>query len=111
MQINVSARHGSLSPSTQETVTQKAGKLQKFFDRITGIEVTVDLKNQDKPEVEIRVSAEEAPAFVATDSGNNILTAVESVVQKLEQQLRKHKEKVTNHRNAPLKHVEVPDQE
>ena len=101
MQVTISARHGELATSTQELLEQKARKLTRFFDRITAILVTVDLKSEAKPEVEIVVSAEEAEDFVAKDSGNNALSAVESVVQKLEQQLRKHKEKLTDHHRTP----------
>ena len=100
MQVSISARHGDMNPDTQEVVEQKARKLLKFFDRITSITVTVDLKTDGSPEVEIKVSAEETEDFVAQDSGNNILTATESVVHKLEQQLRKHKEKLTSHRHS-----------
>ena len=106
MQVSISARHGNMNPDTQEVVEQKARKLLKFFDRITSISVTVDLKTDGSPEVEIKVSAEEAEDFVAQDSGNNILTATESVVHKLEQQLRKHKEKLTSHRHAANRHHE-----
>lgn len=95
--VTISARHGALATATQELLESKASKLTRFYDRITSIVVTVDLKNETAPEVEIKVTAEEAPDFVAKDVGNNALTAVESVVQKLEQQLRKHKEKITNH--------------
>lgn len=100
MQVTISARHGDLAPATQELLEQKARKLTRFFDRITAIQVTVDLKSEAAPEVEIVVSAEEVADFVAKDTGNNALTAVESVVQKLEQQLRKHKEKITNHHRS-----------
>lgn len=111
MQISVSARHGDLSQSTQDVISQKASKLQKFYDRITAIEITVDLKQQERSDVEIRVSAENASDFVAHDSSNSVVSAVESVVQKLEQQIRKHKEKITSHRNSALKHAEVPQDE
>ena len=99
MQVSISARHGDMNPDTQEVVEQKARKLLKFFDRITSISVTVDLKTDGSPEVEIKVSAEETDDFVAQDSGNNILTATEIVVHKLEQQLRNHKEKLTTSLN------------
>lgn len=97
MQVSISTRHGQIQDSVHEVVDQKARKLLKFFDRITEIDVTIDLRDGGEPLVEIRVCVEEHDDFVASDSGNNILTATESVVQKLEQQLRKHKEKVTNH--------------
>lgn len=106
MQVNISARHGDLNPDTQEIVDQKVRKLLKFFDRITSISVTIDLQNDSEPDVEVKVSAEETDDFVARSTGNNILTAAENVVQKLEQQLRKHKEKITNHRNAGHRQIE-----
>ena len=106
MQVSISARHGDMNPDTQEVVEQKARKLLKFFDRITSISVTVDLKTDGSPEVEIKVSAEEAEDFVAQVSGINILTATERVVHKLEQQLRKHKEKLTSHRHAANRYHE-----
>ncbi|MEZ6117296.1 MAG: ribosome-associated translation inhibitor RaiA [Pirellulaceae bacterium] len=92
-------RHGHLSQGTQDRITAKVSKLSRFYDRITAVNVTVDLKREDAPEVEIRVSAELAEDFVARDSAVNVIGAVESAVQKLEQQLRKHKQKMTDHRN------------
>lgn len=103
MQINISSRHGHLTESTQGKITGKVDKLSRFFDRITSIVVTVDLKRSDAPELELRVSAEHTEDFVATDSGNNVLTALDSAMHKMEQQLRKHKEKLTGHRSPGLK--------
>ena len=42
--------------------------------------------------------AEETNDFVATDKGGNVLSALEGAVQKIEVQLKKHNEKVKNHR-------------
>ena len=44
MQVNVSARHGSLQPGDQELLVEKAEKLRRLFDRINAIEVTVDVE-------------------------------------------------------------------
>ena len=49
MQVNVSARHGNLQPGDHDLIVEKTEKLRRLFDRITAIEVTVDLKQQDKP--------------------------------------------------------------
>ena len=106
MQVNISARHGHLSASTQERVTEKVEKLRRFFDRITAIEVTVDLEHRETPGVEVRVSAEHTEDFVATDTAE-LFAALDSVVRKLEQQLKKHKEKIQDgHRQARRKHLE-----
>lgn len=108
MQINISARHGELSAVTQEKISDKVQGLPKFFDRLTTIQVTVDLEHREKPTVELRVKAEHADDFIAIDSNENLLAALDSVVHKVEKQLRKHKEKVTGHRVPGHRHTETP---
>jgi putative sigma-54 modulation protein len=100
VQIKISARHGHLSEATQQFIREKAEKLLRFFERLTSIEVTVDLKNESKY-VEFLVSAEHKHDFVARESNNDILAAVDLVVDKLEGQLRRYKEKVQDRRRRP----------
>jgi putative sigma-54 modulation protein len=98
VQVNISTRHGQLSPASQETITDKVSKLTRLFERITGIEVTVDLEHEARPSVELQVSAEKADEFVATHTCDSLLTALDSAIHKMEQQLRKHKERLKDHR-------------
>jgi putative sigma-54 modulation protein len=104
VQVNVSARHGHLKQVDQQLITEKAEKVRKFYDRINAIEVTVDLEHLDKPHVEINVSAESSPDFIATATAPSILAALDAAIQKVEQQVRKHKEKVTDHKGVGPKH-------
>jgi len=94
MEIKVTAKHGELINDIQETMKAKAAKLPKFFDRTTGIEVVADLKHSDNPKVEIIVSAEETSDFFASDTGTNVMVAFDSTISKIEQQLKKHNEKL-----------------
>ncbi len=100
MQIRISARHGQLSEASREKITAKVAKLERYFERLTAIEVTVNLERAEAPSVELLVSAEHKHDFVATDRAANMLTAVESVVHKVEQQIRKYKERIQGHRFA-----------
>ena len=100
MQIKISARHGHLSEPTQQFIREKAEKLLRFFERLTSIEVTVDLKSDTK-QVEILVSAEHKHDFVASESHQDILAAVDLAVDKLQQQLRRYKERVQDRRRTP----------
>jgi putative sigma-54 modulation protein len=97
VQIKISARHGHLSESTQSFIQEKAEKLMRFFDRLTSIEITVDLKD-DLRTVEFLVSAEHKHDFVARASDSDIHACVDMVIDKLEGQLRRYKEKVQDHR-------------
>ncbi len=106
MQIDISARHGDLNPATQEKISEKVQKLSRIFDRLTAIHVTADLEHRESPDVELRVSAEHTDDFVATDTGE-LMAALDSVIHKIETQLRKHKEKLTNHRATGVKHLDT----
>lgn len=109
MQVNISTRHGHISPTTQERITERVERIRRFFDRLTAIEVTVDLEHRETPHVELRVSAEHTADFIATQVGD-LMAAVDGVSQKMEQQLRKHKEKVTGHRATSSKYMDSPDE-
>lgn len=96
MQMNISVRHGHVSDATQAVVKEKLEKLTRLYDRISAIEITVDLEHRDQPSVDLKVSAKKHD-FVAVSQSENLLAAVDIVVEKMEQQLRKHKEKVQDH--------------
>jgi putative sigma-54 modulation protein len=101
MQIKVSARHGHLSPASQSKITAKVSRLKRYFDRITALNVTVDLENSALPAVEIVASAEHFHDMVSHEHSGQLWRSVDGAVQKLEQQLRKHKEKVRDHNHVP----------
>jgi len=101
VQVQISARHGHLSDATREKMTAKLERLSRLFDRLLGIEVTVDLADEQNPTVDVRVSAEHKHDFVANETSTSLMAALDGVVHKLEQQLRKYKEKVQDHHRAP----------
>jgi len=94
MQINISTRHGDISDATKEKIRQKVEKLQRFFDRLTSIDVTVDLDKADEPNIEVAIQSEKRNDFIASYQSNDMFGSVDQVVAKLEQQIKKHKEKL-----------------
>ena len=100
MQVAITCRHGNLHAETREHVSQRAEKLLTFFDRITAIQVTFDFAN-NQAQAEILVDAEHKHNFVATENAAEARVAFDGALSKMEQQLRKYKEKIQNHRGAP----------
>lgn len=108
MQIRISTRHGVVSEETRAKITSKLEKLTRLFERLTDVEVTVDLEHRETPTVDVRVSAEHKHDFVATHQGDDLMGSLDQVIHKLEQQLRKYKEKIqTRHRTAAGREEEV----
>ena len=97
VQIEISTRHGGLDAETQRYLHDKAEKLLKYFGRLMAIEVAVD-HIKHAWEVEIRVSAEHKHDFVAREEGPTPEAAMDLCVHKIEQQLRRYKERVQHHK-------------
>jgi len=96
VQIEISTRHGNLSEQTQDLIRSKVDKLNRVFERLTAIRVTVDLEKADVPVVDLLVSAVHQNDFTASYSSGDLFGSVDQVVHKIEQQLRKIKTKIQN---------------
>ena len=101
MTVTVSARHGHLNEEHQALVREKAEKLLHFFDRLTMIEVTVDLKVAGETGVEIIATAEHKHRFVGHAVAADVLTAALGAVEKTKHQITHYKEKIQDYRRDP----------
>lgn len=99
MQIAISTRHGRLEPSQQTYLREKGEKLQKYFARLMAIEVEAD-QRKNGWQIAVFVSAEHKHDFVAREEAATPEAAMDQCVHKVEQQLRRYKERVQEHRDA-----------
>ncbi len=84
-------------------MTHKAEKLLTYFERVTAIVVTVDLKVVDHVKVEIQVDTEHKHDFVASHEDADAIVAFDQAMHKMEHQIVKYKEKLQDHRrDKPL---------
>ncbi|MEZ6095586.1 MAG: ribosome-associated translation inhibitor RaiA [Pirellulaceae bacterium] len=97
MEIKIVAKNGTIPEDVQQLIENKVSKLPRLFERTTAIYVIANLQHTDKPEVEVRISAEERDDFFASDTGTNVLGALESAIGKIESQMRRHKSKTQDH--------------
>jgi putative sigma-54 modulation protein len=110
VQIRISTRHGTVSEETRSKVIAKMEKLGRCFDRLAEIEVTIDLERRDDPAVGVKVNAEHKHDFVVADiRAGELFGSIEQAVHKLEQQLRKYKQKIQErHRGGGSRQTEAP---
>jgi putative sigma-54 modulation protein len=100
VQIKVTTRHGHLSDEHQDQIREKVARIENHFPRIMMIEVIIDAK-EDEKHVEILVSAEHKHDFVASEHAKELGAAVDGTLDRIDQQIRKYKEKIQNHRRTP----------
>ena len=98
MKTTISARHGKLSEAAQEKIVAKVEKLGRLVDRVSTIDVTVDLEKEDEPTVTVLVSTELKKDFTAEYTSDNLYGCLDQVIAKIEMQMRKFKEQLTDHR-------------
>jgi putative sigma-54 modulation protein len=82
----------------KEYALKKASKLERFFDRINKIQVTLDVEGE-RQTAEMIVSATKGSTLIAEVASPDMYAAIDSVVGKLERQLTRHKEKLHDKRN------------
>ena len=97
MNIQIQARHGSLSDASRNKIAEKVEKLGRFVERVSTIDVVVDLAKADQPNVEVVVVTDLKHDFRASYASGDLFGCVDQVVDKIEQQMRKFKEKLTDH--------------
>jgi len=100
MQITVSARHMGISDSLKDYCREKSERLIRFFDRIQSIEVILD-GNNGQHFAEMIVHSEGTQPFVAREQHDDAYAAVDLMLDKIERQIRRHKEKLRNRKHPP----------
>ena len=110
MQVSITCRHGTISQSNHDYMSQKAEKLLTFFGRLTSIGITVNFSSGQST-VEILVDAEHRHDLVATETDADATVAFDSALHKMEQQLRKYKEKIQDHRGPSLSELSIQSDE
>lgn len=95
MQLNISGHHLEITESIREYVTSKLSRLEKHYDRITSTQVILSVdKLIQKAEATIHVSGGE---LFADAENEDLYAAIDSLADKLDRQLIKHKEKHRGH--------------
>ncbi|MCX4187315.1 ribosome hibernation-promoting factor, HPF/YfiA family [Methylophaga sp. OBS4] len=98
MQLNLSGQHIEITDSLRDHVNKKFEKLTRHFDNMTNVHVVLSVeKLRQKAEATVHVSRAD---LFASDEHENMYTAIENLVAKLDRQIIKHKDKITNHHQA-----------
>lgn len=98
MQITLSGHHVEVTPALRAYVTSKLDRLERHFDHVTDIRVTLSVeKLRQKAEATLNLSG--ASLFANAEDGD-LYAAIDALADKLDRQIKKHKEKVTDHHRA-----------
>ena len=96
MQINVSGHHIEVTDSLRQYVETKLERLERHYDQITNVHVILRVEKQgQKAEATIRIQGGDIFAEAESDT---LYAAIDMLVDKLDRQLIKQKEKMKDHK-------------
>lgn len=95
MQINLTGHHVEITDSLRNYVDTKFSKLERHFDHISNVHVILNVeKLNQKAEATLHLSGAEV---FASSEDNDMYAAIDKMVDKLDRQVLKHKEKLKKH--------------
>ena len=96
MQITISGHHVEVTDPLREYVQTKFDRLQRHYSQITQVAVTLNVeKLVHKAESTVHIAGKDI--FAAAES-EDMYAAIDGLVDKLDRQGKKHKEKLKSHR-------------
>jgi putative sigma-54 modulation protein len=103
MQINLTGHHIDITDSLRNYVNEKMEKIERHFDKVSNSHVILTVENlRHKAEATVHMSGNDIFADAVED---DMYAAIDALVDKLDRQVKKHKEKLKNHHH--LKSSEV----
>lgn len=95
MNINITGHHVEVTKAIHDYATSKLDRVIRHFDHVTSVHVILSVeKLKQKADVTLHVKGKD---IHADSTGADLYASIDSVVDKLDRQVVKHKEKVTDH--------------
>ena len=112
MQLNITGHHVEVTDSLKAYVAEKLERLEKHFDHVNNVHVILSVEKQrQKSEATVNVSG---ASLFADSTEEDMYAAIDSMADKLDRQIKKHKEKLKDHhRNegSQIKHQQPVEEE
>lgn len=98
MQINITGQQMDVTPALHEYVETKFQRLERHFDQITNVHVILSIE-KERHKAEATISVSRGELFADTEQ-ESMYAAIDELMDKLDRQLKKHKEKMTDHHRS-----------
>ena len=106
MQVNLTGHHVDITDALRAYVDEKIARLERHFDHVSNVHVILSVeKLNNKAEATVHI----AGADVFADSVHeDMYAAIDALVDKLDRQVLRHKEKLKKHRgNSNRESIEI----
>ena len=108
MNLTISGHHLEVTPALRSYVTTKLDRIMRHFDQVVDVKVLLTIENlkekerRQRAECSIRVKGSD---MFAESAHSDLYAAVDELVDKLDRQVVRHKDRVQNHHHEAPKRL------
>ena len=110
MNLTISGHHLEVTPALREYVLTKLDRVTRHFDQVVDINVLLsieklaDKERRQRAEVTLHVKGKD---LHAEHSSEDLYAAIDQLVDKLDRQVCRHKDRVQDHQHQPAKRIDA----
>jgi len=111
MNLTISGHHLEVTPALREYVLTKLDRVTRHFDQV--VDITVLLSVGKLKEKELRQKAEvtlhvKGKDIFVEQSDEDLYAAIDALMDKLDRQVCRHKDRLQNHHHVAAKRLDAP---
>ncbi|CBW76123.1 Ribosome-associated factor Y [Mycetohabitans rhizoxinica HKI 454] len=113
MNLKISGHHLEVTPALREYVVAKLERVLRHFDQVIDGTVLLAVDNHKEKEkrqrVEVNLHLKGKDIFVESANGD-LYAAIDMLIDKLDRQVLRYKDRLQGHQHEAIKYVPVPEQ-
>jgi putative sigma-54 modulation protein len=106
MNLTISGHHLEVTPALRGYVTQKLDRIMRHFDQVVDVRVLLSVEKQKEKEGRQRAECNihvKGNDLFAESASEDLYAAVDDLVDKLDGQVVRHKDRIQNHQHLSTK--------
>jgi putative sigma-54 modulation protein len=108
MNLTISGHHLEVTPALRSYVTEKLDRIMRHFDQVVDVKVLLTIEKQKEKErrqrAECKIHVKGNDMF-AQSSHEDLYAAVDDLVDKLDRQVGRHKQRIQDHHHEAPKRL------
>ncbi len=110
MNLTISGHHLEVTPALREYVLNKLERITRHFDQVVDVSVLLRVENlrekdrRQKAEVTLHVKGRD---IFVEQANEDLYAAIDELMDKLDRQVMRHKDRLQDHHHAAAKRMEV----
>ena len=110
MNITISGHHLEVTPAIREHIQSKLELILRHFDQVIDITVTITVdklkekEKRHKADINLHVPGKD---IHVESLAQDLYAAIDLLMDKLDRQVIKHKDKIQDHKHDPVKHMSI----